>query len=293
MELAGRSVLVTGASRGIGECIALTLARHGMRVFAGVRSTKDGPRLAGVDNLTPIRLDVRERSTVDAVVASIEAEVGESGLDVLVNNAGALGLAPIEHLCLDDLRNLFEVNVLGQVSVIQATLPLLRRASGRIVNIGSDAAKFTLPTVGPYACSKAAFDAIGVALRREVRAQGVTVVTVQPGRVRTRLWDGIVAELEVGRRRWSGHPCYQDQALGITAVADRGKRAGRPPEVVATAVARLLARRRPPLHHRVGWDARMRSLTIDLLPARVVDDLIAKRLEPSAVRRATTGLRSV
>jgi NAD(P)-dependent dehydrogenase (short-subunit alcohol dehydrogenase family) len=294
VELAGRSALVTGASHGIGESIALALARRGVRVYAGVRSADDAQRLRAADEpLTPVHLDICEQSDVKAVAERLEAEVGESGLDLLVNNAGVLALAPIEHVCLDELRNLFEVNVLGQVAVIQATLPLLRKAAGRIVNIGSDAAKFTLPIVGPYAASKAAFEAIGVALRREVRAQGVTVLAVQPGAVNTRLWDHIVTGMRDSGRSWADHPSYRDFVAGITAVADRGRRAGQPPEPVAAAVVRLLAMRKPPIQYRVGWDARMRSLTIDLLPLRVVDNLIAKRLIQHAARSSGRAQDSV
>ncbi|MFI6317035.1 SDR family NAD(P)-dependent oxidoreductase [Nonomuraea sp. NPDC050556] len=279
MELEGRSALVTGASQGIGESIALALARRGMRVYAGVRSVDDGERLAAAaGTITAVRLDICEPSDVKAAAARIEAEVGAAGLDVLVNNAGALTLAPIEHVTLDELRHLFEVNVLGQVAVIQATLPLLRQAGGRIVNIGSDAAKFTLPLGGPYGASKAAFDIIGVALRREVREQGVTVVAFQPGSVTTRLWDRILADLRAGRSTWSDHPSYRGFAAGVTAVAARGRHKGQSPDAVAAAVLRLVAMRRPPVLQRMGWDARVRSLTIDLLPTRMVDNMIIKRL---------------
>ncbi|KAA9166499.1 SDR family oxidoreductase [Amycolatopsis acidicola] len=283
MELAGRTALVTGASQGIGESIALALARRGMRVYAGVRSEPDRLRLNGAGGtITPVRLDICEQDDIDAVRKRLEAETGDAGLDVLVNNAGVFGLAPVEHVCLDDLRYLFEVNVLGQIAVIQATLPLLRKAGGRIVNIGSDAAKFTLPIVGPYAASKAAFEAIGVALRREVGAQGVTVVAVQPGTVKTRLWDRITEN--PGERAWPSHPSYQDFLAGVAAVADRGRSAGRSPESVAEAIVRLLTLRRPPARHRVGWDARLRGLTIALLPTRVIDGFLARRLAPAGSR---------
>jgi NAD(P)-dependent dehydrogenase (short-subunit alcohol dehydrogenase family) len=287
VHLAGRTALVTGASRGIGESIALALARRGMRVYAGVRSAADGERLsAAASTLTPVHLDICEQADIKTVMARIETEVGDAGLDALVNNAGVLTLAPVEHVSLDELRSLFEVNVVGHVAVIQAALPLLRTAGGRIVNIGSDAAKFTLPLAGPYASTKAAFDAVGVALRREVGRQGVAVVAVQPGAVNTRLWDHIVAGAGAGENRWSDEPSYRDLAAGVTAVADRGRRRGQPPETVAAAVVRLLSRRRLPARQRLDWDARMRSLTVDLLPARLVDAMILKQLTSPVVRRA-------
>jgi len=288
VELAGRSALVTGASRGIGESIALALARHGARVYAGVRSAEDQERLAAAaETITAVRLDVCEPADIKAVAALIEADRGAAGLDVLVNNAGVLALAPIEHVGLDELRHLLEVNVVGQVAVIQAVLPMLRRAQGRIINIGSDAAKFTLPLGGPYGGSKAAFDAIGVALRREVRDQGIAVVAFQPGSINTRLWEHIVTDLRSGRRPWANDPAYRPFVAGVAAVADRGQRTGKPPEVVGNAVVRLVTRRRPPVLQRQGVDARIRSLTVDLLPHRTVDNMIIKRLSKRDARRVT------
>ncbi|HRX82739.1 MAG TPA: SDR family NAD(P)-dependent oxidoreductase, partial [Pirellulaceae bacterium] len=136
---AARSVLITGASTGIGAACALDLDKLGFRVFAGVRKPADGESLQrqASERLTPITIDVTVSETIANAVAALEAEVAADGLFGLVNNAGILVPGPLECVPLDDLRRQYEVNVFGVVAVTQAMLPLVRTAKGRIVNMGS------------------------------------------------------------------------------------------------------------------------------------------------------------
>ena len=156
------SVVITGASTGIGRDAALRMAGAGWRVFAGVRNQDAARGLREAHpEIVPLELDVTRRETIDAAANRVaETLGGDVGLTGLVNNAGIAVGGPLEVLPLDAVRRQFEVNVFGQVAVIQAFLPRLRMAPGRIVNVSSIAGKIAMSFVGPYCASKHALEAI-------------------------------------------------------------------------------------------------------------------------------------
>src|SRR5689334_5699400 len=145
--MSASSVLITGSSTGIGFACAILLDKHGFKVFAGVRKIADAEKFKSLafKRLTPVLLDVTQPDSIEKAFDFIKKEVGESGLAGLVNNAGIGIASPVEFFPMDDLRTLFDVNVFGQISVIQAFLPLLRQAKGRIINIGSIGDRITIP----------------------------------------------------------------------------------------------------------------------------------------------------
>ena len=162
-----KAVLVTGASSGIGRAVAGELVRRGFTVFGTIRRRDDAPALAAL-GATPVTLDVTDAATIAAARAQLERALAGQPLVGLVNNAGIPAAGPLELLPLDELRRVFEVNVVGVVAVTQAFLPLLKVARGRIVNISSLAGRAALPFLGPYAASKFALEAISDSLRREL-----------------------------------------------------------------------------------------------------------------------------
>ncbi len=150
-ETATGAVVVTGASTGIGEACALWLDNMGFRVFAGVRKGEDGERLRSraSGRLSPVIIDVTDQASIASAAETVSGATGDSGLAGLVNNAGiALG-GPLEFLPIEELRRQLEVNVIGQIAVTQAFLPLLRRGYGRVVNIGSSSGRLATPFMGP------------------------------------------------------------------------------------------------------------------------------------------------
>ncbi len=181
--------MVTGASTGIGRACALHLANGGHRVFAGVRSEADaeGLRNDGSDLLEPVQLDVTRADHIDELVEVIASET--DCLFGLVNNAGVARGGPVEYLPVDEWRDQFEVNVVGQVAVTRAMLPLLRRGRGRIVFMGSISGKVATMMMAPYDASKFAVEAIGESLRAELRPFGIRVSVIEPGAVKTGIWD--------------------------------------------------------------------------------------------------------
>ena len=182
-----RAFLVTGASTGIGAASRLDLDGRGFRVFAGIRREEDGRRIQeqATPRLTPVTLDVTDAATIAAAAETIAAAVGAAGLAGLVNNAGIAVAGPLELLPTEQVRRQFEVNVIGQIAVTQAMLPLLRCATGRIVNIGSLNGFLSPPHLASYAASKFALEAITDSLRVELRHWGILVSIVEPGVIQT------------------------------------------------------------------------------------------------------------
>ena len=278
------SVLITGASKGIGEACALRLASEGYRVFAGVRRDADGAALVSRARagIVPLRIDVTNQDAIAAAAARIDREVGERGLDALVNNAGVAVAGPLEFLPLDELRRQLEINVTGQIAVTQACLPLLRRArahtadkAGRIVFMSSIAGRSSLPFMGAYAASKFALEAAADALRVELRPSGIMVSLVEPGVIATPIWQTSRDAAEANLKQM---PANLEQYYGRAMNALRTRVdsiGGLPPDRVADVVTHAVAARRPRIRYVVGRDARLRILMQAVLPDRLRDWLVA------------------
>jgi NAD(P)-dependent dehydrogenase (short-subunit alcohol dehydrogenase family) len=279
------SVLITGASTGIGEATALRLAGAGWTVLAGVRSDQDGERLVAKGSsgrIEPIALDVTNFEQIRQAAGRVSelSRGGESSpgrLDALVNNAGIGYGGPLELLHPDDLRKQFDVNVLGQVAVTQAMLPALRAAHGRIVFMSSVGGRVAMAFTAPYAASKHAIEALGDALRVELASSGVQVALVEPGSVATPIWDkaretgnqvSVPPQLQ---KEYGNVPAAMDKALKDTA------KRGVPAEQVAQTIERALSSRRMKSRYVVGRDARAMILARGLLPDHVFDR-VAKRV---------------
>jgi NAD(P)-dependent dehydrogenase (short-subunit alcohol dehydrogenase family) len=283
MTESGRdTVVVTGASTGIGRACALHLAASGFDVLAGVRKDEDGERLreaAGSNgSLTPLRLDVIDADSVREAGATVDERTGARGLAGLVNNAGVGTGGPLEFIPLDDIRRQLEVNVVGQIAVTQAMLGSLRRRRGRIVNMGSAGGHTPPPFVAPYAASKAALRATSEALRRELRPWGIWVATVEPGSIATPIWDKGAATAREMRERLpeATHALYGDALDGAGAMTEKMAAAGLPPEKVAHVVEHALTARRPRREYIVGRDAKMQIALDRVLPTRVFDGLVRR-----------------
>jgi len=281
-DLGKGAVVITGASTGIGRACALHLDALGWRVFAGVRSRADAERVGreGSGRISPILFDVTDPGAIALAAKEVGAEVGAAGLAGLVNNAGIVVSAPMEFVPMDDLRAQFEVNVIGAVAVTQAFLPLLRRAGGRIVNIGSIGGRIGAPFVGPYAASKAALALMGDSLRRELRGSGVEVALIEPGAVATPIWEKSEAAAEERRAKFSpeGEKLYGAALEKMREAARKVSGMAVPAEEVARAVEAALTSPRPRTRTLIGTEAKMQALLRWLLPDRLLDALLAKFL---------------
>jgi NAD(P)-dependent dehydrogenase (short-subunit alcohol dehydrogenase family) len=273
-------VLITGASTGIGKATALQLAGSGWDVLAGVRSPAAGEALvaqAGSSGtVTPVQLDITDTAQIAAAAELVEQRTGAGGLNALVNNAGIAVGGPLEMLPMQELRDLMEVNFFGQVAVTQALIPALRKAHGRIVLLSSIGGLVTTPYMAPYHASKYALEAVGNALRVELRRSDIQVALIEPGSVATPIWekgnaliDGVQVPADL--QQFYGHvPKAMEKTL-----ADTAKR-GVPPERVAQTIERALTAKRMRARYLIGLDAHAMVWASRLLPDLVWDRVLRR-----------------
>ncbi len=259
-----KTVLVTGASTGIGAACASRFTMLGWRVLAGVRKPGDAP-----EGTEEVLLDITDARAIATAAERLER------LDGLVDNAGIAVASPLEHLPLEVLRRQLEVNVVGQLAVPQAFLPALRAARGRIVIVGSIAGKSALPFLGAYAMSKHALEAMADSLRVELAPEGIHVSLVEPGTIATPIWtkpQPIADELSS-----EGAERYGARIQSFRAVAAKRSGKAAPPELVVRAIEHALTSDRPKTRYLVGRDAKIRA-SIERLPDRLRDRILTKAL---------------
>lgn len=194
MSLTSQVVLVTGCSTGIGRALALELHQRGHRTFATARRPESLSGLAA-EGIETLALDVNDPSSINAAVAQVIEKAGQ--IDVLINNAGINVFGPLLETPVNDLRAIFETNVLGLVAVTQAVFPhMADRRSGRIINIGSVVGLLPTPFAAAYCSSKSAVHMLSDVLRMEVKPFGIDVVVVQPGGVKSDIASSSSKELD-------------------------------------------------------------------------------------------------
>ena len=251
-----RTVLITGASSGIGAACAVRLRDRGWRVLAGVRTAGTAPE--GTEELP---IDV-----TDPPLLELEELHG------LVNNAGVAVAGPLEFLPADDLRRQLEVNVVGQLRMTQLCLPALRAGRGRVVNMGSISGLNALPLLGAYAMSKFALEAMTDALRVELAPWGIHVAIVEPGTIKTPIWTRERPEPPA-----EALTLYGPRMDAFRKLAVKRGTAGAPPEDVADAVEHALSAEKPRTRYLVGRDAKLRA-RVQHLPVRLRDRVIVRRV---------------
>lgn len=283
---ADRSILITGASTGIGRATALLLAARGWRVFATVRKLGDGDRLErdGHGRVQAVQIDVTDRPSISRAALEVEVALGGRGLDALLNNAGVGLTAPVEFTSAEALRNIFEVNLFGQIAVIQDFMPLLRRARGRMINVGSVADHITPPFGGAMAASKAAFASMSAALRLELRPEGIEVILVEPGSIDTPAVEKTLGDIDrrIASLGANAEALYGNNMRKVAKTFARMEHAGSPPEAVARVIMRALDDRKPRTRYPAGKDSRKLTWLAWALPERLLDRAILRTFGLSA-----------
>ena len=276
-----QSVVITGASTGIGWATAKLLLARGFRVFGSVRKQVDADRLKAEfgAGFTPLLFDVTDEAAVLAAAREVRAALNGEALTGLVNNAGIAVSGPVLGLSADEFRRQMDVNVIGPVIATQAFAPLLgadpslKGPKGRIVMISSVAGKSGNPLSAAYSASKHAIEGLSESLRREMMLFGIDVIIVAPGTVKTPIWSK-AEEVDISRYKNSAYLPALEQVRKFTQHLSE---IGLPPEKIAEAIADALTSASPKVRYQLTPDP-MRHLITGLLPKRTVDRIIAKRL---------------
>lgn len=277
-----KSVVVTGASTGIGWGIAGVLVQKGFQVFGTVRKQADADRLQAEFGaaFTPLLMDVTDQPAVLRAADQVRASLGQSNLSGLVNNAGISVVGPLLHMPLPEFRRQLEVNLISPLLVTQAFAPLLgaertrNGKPGRIVNISSVGGKLAVPFLGAYAASKHGLEGMSESLRRELMVYGIDVILIGPGFVNTPILDKAEAEDgEIYRHTDYAPSLDRFRKLFITE-----GRKGFPPQRIGEAVYTALTARKPQVRYAVV-QGKFKNWTIPMrLPKRLLDRLIGKQL---------------
>jgi NAD(P)-dependent dehydrogenase (short-subunit alcohol dehydrogenase family) len=277
-----QSIVVTGVSTGIGWGVTKVSIQNGLRVFGSVRKTQDAEQLKAEfgEAFIPLIFDVTDEKNVYAAAKQVSEQLNGETIFGLVNNAGIAVPAPLMHQPIDDFRRQMEVNLIGQLIVTQAFLPLLgadrslKGKPGRIINISSSSGKRGSPFVGAYVASKYALEGLSESLRMELMLYGIDVIVVGPGVIITPIWDkGEKEDISL----------YKDTEYGRFAerfqkyMVQHGKK-GYPPEKVGEVVLHALTTSRPRVRYAVVPNALTSWIIPMLLPARWTDKIVARSL---------------
>ncbi|MFN6513549.1 MAG: SDR family NAD(P)-dependent oxidoreductase [Nostoc sp. CreGUA01] len=269
------AVVITGTSTGLGRATALSLAKQGYRVFAGVRTEKDAQSLKhdASGDLIPIIMDITKAEEIKSATEFVSLAVGDEGLFALINNAVVAVDGPLECIPIDEVRFNFEVNVVGQIAVTQAFLPLIRKAKGRIINISAICGRLALPYRSLLSASKFAIEAITDSLRMELYSNGVEVISILPAGIITPeqadkvevSYQQMLANMspEVKAIYGKNYQIYMQGAVGDN------RNAGLPPEKVANTILQALEARKPKRQYFVvqsSWYLTLYALFKRLVP---------------------------
>ena len=271
MESSQKTILITGASSGIGRATAELLAQRGDTVYAGARKQADIEELGQISGITPIRLDIT--SQTDIADAFSQIRDAKKGLDGLVNNAGVNKPGPLMDLPDDILRQQFETNVVGLHNLTRTFFPLLLDVKGRIVNVSSAGGKVAFPFLGPYHISKYSAEAYSDSLRRELLPYDIKVCVIQPGNVRTPIWDKVDIEDPLFT-----NSLFKEQFQKFARfLIEEGKKNALPPARIAEVIFQALHAKKPKIRYLVT-EGNLRYRFMFSLPGRMVDGQFKKNL---------------
>lgn len=276
-----KSILISGASTGIGNALSLALDRQGYQIFAGVRNPEDAEALRSQASpqLTPVMLDVTISDMISAACQAMSDKTGGE-LFCLINNAGISLSGAMEFMPIEDFRQQLEVNLVGQLALTQACLPMLRKIRGRVIFVSSVAGRMATPFNGPYSVSKAGLVAVADVLRMELAPWHIPISVMTVGSVRTPIWEkGAHKAGEILRRMPPQarelYGSYQKRAGNFYRQAGQN---GMPVEKVVSITQRMLESNHPKEYVMVGWGAVLIELVDKLLPVRLRDWLVRSRM---------------
>ena len=281
-------ILITGVSTGIGYTSVKFLLDKGFFVLGSVRKSGDAIKLEQEfgKNFKALVFDVTDDQAIQNAVSIAQQTIGNHGLTALINNAGVVVSGPMQHVPIEKLRHQFDVNILGVMRVTQAFLPMLGAVEnhpyppGRIIQISSVSGKITSPFLGPYCASKYALESISDALRRELFLFGIKVVIIEPGPIKTPIWDKALT---------TDNAEYDDTFYGSilnkrAKSMARIKESGLPPEDVSKTISKSIVINNPKTRYIVTKKSWMYKI-YDLMPDKWLDNAITKPLKKFIIKK--------
>lgn len=270
-----KTFVITGCSTGIGRALALKLASDGHKVWAGIRKQEDYQKLVleagnSAVHLNPFLVDVAHVHTIASAVEKIEGSV-----DVLVNNAGIAVGGPVEALTMEDWRRQFDLNVFGLIELTRCLLPRIRESHGRILQMSSISGRFAPPFMSAYSASKFAIEAFTDSLRREMIPHGVEVIAIEPGPIRTEIWQKSIRETESRLTSIPEHlkQVYGEQMTELQRLIQKAVARAAEPSLVVEKVLHASFAEEPRTRYPVGPGISLFAFVCRILPDRWLDRL--------------------
>ncbi len=271
MDSSRSTVLITGASTGIGKATALLFQQRGWNVTATMRSPEKATDLQGLDYLLPLRLDVTEPESIQNAIAKTLEVFG--GIDAVVNNAGYALMGPFENCELEQIRRQFDTNVFGLMAVSQAVLPHFRsRKRGTLINISSIGGRLTFPLYSLYHSTKWAVEGFSESLHYELASLNIRVKVVEPGPIKTDFYE------RSAERQLKLDPDYQSFYERVMPKMDKAGQSGSPPEAVAEVIFRAATDRSDRLRYAAGKQAEFLLTLRKILPEPLFYQFIRQAL---------------
>jgi NAD(P)-dependent dehydrogenase (short-subunit alcohol dehydrogenase family) len=277
-----KSVLITGASSGIGLATTQALVKKQYRVFAGARKPADLERLKKEVGAEPVELDVARQDHISSLEGFLSSRLGEGSLYAVINNAGISRHGPVECVPMEAWREQFETNIFGAVAVTQVVLPWIRKSRGRVINVSSISGRVAAPLLAPYAASKFALDAISDSLRRELYDLGVKVSSINPGFIRTPMLEKIIDKAELERqffKKEGQREAYLPLLQKMGDHVEDAKKKANSVDVVVKAIVHALESRSPKTRYYVGKGMTLAASLFSHLPDSWIDKIILKHIE--------------
>jgi short-subunit dehydrogenase len=260
MSSPGKTAVVTGASRGIGKSVAEALVGRGLAVIGTSRKPDHIPPFNIIAGVTYKALDLTDGLSIEEFVRNL------ARVDILINNAGASQMGPVEDVPLDRVRQLFELVFFGQVGLTQGILPLMRtQGGGRIINITSYAGHTPVPFSAFYAAGKSALETFTLGLRSEARNYGIQVSAVAPTFVRTSISQEMIIR---------NGSAYSNDYAKVKAIRDAGIAHGCDPSLVAAKILRVLECKHPAAFYAVGRNAAVMTFMHRFCPPRLMEKVV-------------------
>lgn len=268
-----KTVLITGASAGIGKATAIYLAQNGYKVYGGARRVEKMQDLI-THGITPIALDVTQEESLTACVEQIIKEIGS--IDILINNAGSGYYGALEDMPMVDAKYQMEVNVFAVARLIQLVLPAMRKNNyGKIVNISSVGGKVTLPMGAWYHASKFAIEGLSDALRKEVKGFGIDVIVIEPGGTQSEM-TGLGADYMM---RVSGNTAYSSLAKGVSNMYATIQKDAADPIVIAKLIKKGIEAANPETRYVGATGAKPMLFLRKILSDKLFDRLIMSQMK--------------